>query len=218
MSRDMLSKTNNLKPPDDAALRAAIRDHAGWEAIRAAYNAATGEDRSLQGLKIRAWRLGLKITPAKPGPAPEWDDTLIARILAGGTSYANAVRRYNSATGEQRSESALRARWYLVNKARRECRIPKARGKTLAPPPDGPPIEDPREIQLRIQRIGLYRDCFGIPDRMLTPQEFAEAMDGDPDNWPDEPPRVKPGHLDCSNRDRGIKVCRSGIAKRRTGS
>lgn len=215
---DMLSKKNNLKPPDEAALRAAVAENVGWEAIRAAYNAATGEGRSLQSLKVKAWRLGLKITPARPGPPPEWNDILIARIMACGTSYANAVRRYNSATGEQRSESALRARWYLVIKARRASRPPKARPRDLAPPPDGPPIDDPRQIQLRVQRIGLYRDCFGIPDRMLTPAEFAEAMGGDPDNWPDAPPAVRPGHLDCSNRDRGTKIYRVGIPKRRTGS
>jgi hypothetical protein len=215
---DMLSKTNNLKPPDEAALRAAIRDHAGWEAIRAAYNAATGEDRSLQGLKVRAWRLGLKITPAKPGPASEWDDVLLARIMAGKASYADAVRRYNSATGEQRTEDGIRARWFRLVRMRREGRAPQRQGKALAPPPDGPPIEDPREIQLRIQRIGLYRDCHGIPDRMLTPKEFAEAMDGDPDNWPDAPPVPKAGHLDCSNRDRGTNVYRIRIPKRRTGS
>jgi hypothetical protein len=215
---DMLSKKNKLKPPDETALRAAIRDHVGWEAIRAAYNAATGEDRSLQGLKVKAWRLGLEITPAKPGPAPEWDDTLIARIMAGGTSYANAVRRYNSATGEQRNEAGIRARWFRLVKMRRESRAPKARARDVAPPTDGPPIEDPKQIQIRIQRIGLYRDCFGIPDRMLTPEEFNEAMEGDPDNWPDAPPKVKAGHLDCSNRDRGTRVYRVGIPKRRTGS
>jgi hypothetical protein len=211
---DMLSKTNNLKPPDEAALRKAVADHVGWEAIRAAYNAATGEGRSLQGLKVKAWRLGIKITPARPGPPPEWDDILIARIMASRTSYANAVRRYNSATGEQRNEAGIRARWFRLVKMRREGRAPNARGKTLAPSP----IDDPREIQLRIQRIGLYRDCFGIPDRMLTPAEFAEAMGGDPDNWPDAPAAVGPGHLDCSNRDRGTKIYRVGIPKRRTGS
>lgn len=103
---DMLSKKNpHLKPPDEAALRAAIRDHVGWDAIHAAYNAATGEDRSMSSLKGRAWRLGIKITPAFFGPATNWDDAAMTRLMAGKASYAAAVRRYNGETGQQRSEA-----------------------------------------------------------------------------------------------------------------
>ncbi len=213
---DMLSKKNNLKPPDEAALRAAIRDHVGWEAIHAAYNAATGEDRSMSSLKGRAWRLGIKITPAFFGPATNWDDAAMTRLMAGKASYAAAVRRYNGETGQQRSEAAFKARWHRLLEIRRSGREPKAPRKVTTPL-DGPPIECRREIQLRIQRVGLYRDCFGIPDRMLTPAEFTEAMSGDPDNWPDAP-AMKPGNLDVSNRERDIRVYRVGIPRRRTGS
>lgn len=210
---DMLNKTNpHLKPPDEAALRAAIRDHVGWEAIRAAYLAATGEARSMQSLRARAWRLGLKIRPATFGPASVWNDEVLTRIMAGNPSYSNAVRRYNAATGEQRSWEALKARWHRLNDLRRRGREPKPRP---AAPPDGPPVDDPRELQLRIQRINLYRDCHGIPDRMLAPAEFAEAMHGDPDNWPDAPPDRKPGNLDCSGVWRPTRVYRvSGLKGR----
>lgn len=211
---DMLSKKNpHQKPPDEAALRAAIRDHVGWDAIHAAYNAATGEDRSMSSLKGRAWRLGIKITPAFFGPASSWDDAAIGRAMAGKSSYDAAVRLYNAATGQQRSAEALKARWHRLLEIRRSGREPKAPRKVTTPP-DGPPIECHREIQLRIQRIGLYRDCFGIPDRMLTPKEFAEAMSGDPDNWPDAP-AAKAGHLDCSGRERPARVYRvSGLKGR----
>jgi hypothetical protein len=206
---DMLSKKNNLKPPDEAALRAAIRDHAGWDAIHAAYNAETGEDRSLSSLKSFAWRLRIKITPAMFGPATAWNDELLARIMDSKASYFDAVRCYNSATGEQRSEQALKARWARLADLRRKGKTPKPRAGSVLPP-----IECHREIQLRIQRIGLYRDCFGIPDRMLTPKEFAEAMSGDPDNWPDAP-AAKAGHLDCSGRERPARVYRvSGLKGR----
>mgnify|MGYP000951285963 CR=1 FL=1 len=54
---------------DDRALREAIRHAVGWDNAAALYNAITGEGRSMEALKSRAYSLGLKLArKARTGP------------------------------------------------------------------------------------------------------------------------------------------------------
>ena len=201
------NRGNNGPPPDDAALRKAMAENEGWAAIRAAYNAATGESRSLGSLKARAGRLRLRIPRrVKPGPCVQWDARALARVMARGLPCREAVAAYNAATGQHKTADALKARWKLQCERAAAGKAPKAGDAAL------PPVEDRRELALRIQRVGLYRDCFGIADRPLTPAEFEQALHGDPDDWPDSPAR-RPGDMDTAGVARRPRVYRMRLPR-----
>ena len=54
----------------DADLREAVESAVGWDQVAELYNAATGESRSMEALKSRAYDMGLKLANRKkPGPA-----------------------------------------------------------------------------------------------------------------------------------------------------
>lgn len=54
---------------DERALREAIEHAVGWDQVAELYNAATGESRTTEALKTRAYSLGLKLArKARTGP------------------------------------------------------------------------------------------------------------------------------------------------------
>lgn len=134
-----------------------------------------------------------------------------ASISAG---YDDFLAQYNRITGETRSMGSLKHFAFILKITPRWRRKPgpapgKARNGYVGPP------DESREVQGRVQRLALYRDAHGIVGA-LSDSQITEAIEGDPDDWPDGPPiPVKP--LDCSGQSRPGRIYRTSLPRRRTG-